>query len=250
MLEAALHSALLDVPRAAGIWVALLAVAVTAVAALLAQPGGRRPEDGEHIRDATRRRAQREADAHDQLRYADEVAIAAERAAATAQRRRRDWLKAQTEAEQAWRAFDAADTAARRLAAAAAFPAPRTPHTPAEYADRERYLHRAVTAACWRGELSVLELSDAVAHRAGWDPRRHPVAQEVILRRVVRDRAWAAHTKAAKREREAWQAADLAASAARTLREEAYTARERARSLATSEGDVVRRVGIGELVTA
>jgi hypothetical protein len=227
-LNDALHDALLDVPRAAAIWLALLAFAVVAVVGLLARPGRARPDDGARIREAARRRARLATEARDLVRYTQEVAVAAERATATADRRRRDWLKAETEAEGAWRAFDDAERAARRLSAAAAFPVPRTPHTPAEYADRERHLHRAVTAACWRGDLSVLDLSDALAHRGGWDPRRHPVEQELALHRAVRDRMLAAHRAAQARERAAWQAADLAVRAAQTLRAEAFAAAGRA----------------------
>ena len=105
--------------------------------------------------------------------------MAAERSAVTARRRRDEWLRALEEVEASWRAYEAADAAARRVEAAAVLPEPRTPRTPAEYADRERYLHRAAMAACCRKELSVLQLSDALAHRNGWDPRRHPVEQEI-----------------------------------------------------------------------
>ncbi|TNH30112.1 hypothetical protein FHG89_09375, partial [Micromonospora orduensis] len=106
---------------------------------------------------------------------------------------------------------------------------PRTPHTPAEYAARERYLHRAAMAAYWRGELTMGQLGDVFGHRRGWDPRRHPVEQEVLLARAIRDARLADHRVAAERERSAWRAAELAAESARTLAEEAYAAAARLR---------------------
>jgi hypothetical protein len=227
-LETVLYNFFVGVPLAAAIWSALLLLAVTAMVALIAFPRRRRTDDAPELPEAERRRKMLSAKAQESSRYAEEVAVAATRAAATAQRRRDEWLAAQEQAEAAWRAYDGADAAARRLARVSALPTPRTPHTPAEYADRERYLHRAAMAACCRRELSVLELSDVLAHRHGWDPRRHPVEQEVVLRRTVRDRLLAGQRSAAARERAAWQVAEVAAVAARSLREEAFTAAGRA----------------------
>jgi hypothetical protein len=83
--------------------------------------------------------------------------------------------------------------------------------------------------ACSHRQLSALDLSDALAHRNGWDPRCHPVEQEVVLRRVARDSLRQAYRVAAQREATAWQAANTASVAARGLREEAFLAAERAR---------------------
>ncbi|WP_329107814.1 hypothetical protein OG792_05135 [Micromonospora sp. NBC_01699] len=230
---------LLDVPRAAVIWSALIVVALVAMAVLIARrPGpeltdGAVPESGRKggpIRAAVAGRARLTAEAEELARYADEVAVAAGRAAETARRRREEWLAAQDDAETAWQAYESADADARRVAATTYLPVPRTPRTPAEYADRERYLHRAALSACGRRELSVLELGDALAHRNGWDPRRHPVEQEVILRRAVRDGRLAAQRRAAERERATWRTAEAAAVAARSLRDEAFAAAERARA--------------------
>lgn len=255
MIEAVLHEVLIEVPRAMAIWLALLVLALLTLAAVLAEPNRawrrrraagatesdparsdatrpgpvavtpvrRVPESDGRLRESDRR--QRLAvKARELHRYADEVAVAADRAAQTAQRRRAEWEAAQEEVETTWRVFDDADNAVRRLAAAAAFPTPRTPRTPAEYADRERYLHRAAMRACGHGELSALTLSDALAHRGGWDPRRHPVEQELVLRRVIRDGALTRHRAALDREREAWRDAELAGAAARSLRAEAASA--------------------------
>ncbi|MEV4753596.1 hypothetical protein AB0J86_00540 [Micromonospora sp. NPDC049559] len=230
-METVLYHFFVDVPRAAFIWTGLITLAVIAMAVLIALPRRERRAEEPELREEAGRQAILAARAREASRYADEVAVAADRAAETARRQREQWLAAQEEAEAAWRAYDEADAAARRLLPAAALPAPRTPRTPAEYADRERYLHRAAMSACSHRQLPVLELSDVLANRNGWDPRRHPVEQEVILRRTVRDRLWAEYRAAVQREQEAWQAAEVAATAARSLREEAFAAAARAHRL-------------------
>lgn len=229
MFETALHYFYLDVPRAAAIWLALIAFALVALGALLSRTRRWRPEDVLWIREVARRRGRLAAQARDLERYAQEVAIAADRAAGTAARHRAAWLTAQDEVESTWRVLDAAESRARRLASTAVFGSPRTPRTPAEYADRERYLHRAAMSACLRRELPVLELTEVLAHRNGWNPRLHPVAQEIVLSRIVRDRLMAAYRQAVEREAKAWHAAGVAQESARTLREEALAAAERAR---------------------
>jgi hypothetical protein len=241
-MQTVLHSFLLDVPQAAVIWLALLVPAIAALTGVLvragrmrrdpddpAPAGGSEPVTAEAHPSGEPRKApagdtKPRGVAQELRRFAEEVAVAADRAAAMARRRREQWLAAQGEVETAWQACEAADSAARRVAATMALPAPRTPRTPAEYADRERYLHRVAMAACWRRELSILQLSDALAHRDGWDPRRHPAEQEVHLWTVVRDGALAAHRAAVARERDAWQVAEAAGAAARSLRDEAYAA--------------------------
>jgi hypothetical protein len=233
IMQTILYNFFVDVPRAVAIWSALILLAVVAMTVMIAVPRRRRTvEDLEmEIPEAARRREVLTVRAKESARFAEEVTVAASRAADTARRRREEWLAAQDEVEKTWQAYDSADADARRMTRAAALPTPSTPRTPAEYADRERYLHRAAMAACCRRELPVLELSDVLAHRNGWDPRRHPVEQEVILRRAVRDRLLTAHRQAAERERAAWQAAELAATAARSLRQEAYAATARVHRL-------------------
>ncbi|MFI5486934.1 hypothetical protein [Micromonospora echinaurantiaca] len=218
------HQFLIDVPRAAAIWSSLLVLALTVLTVLVARP---EPATDEEPAPAAAEPA--EPDLADLRRYAEEVAVAATRAAQTARRRRADWLAAQAEVERAWQAYDEAETAARRFVGAAALPAPRTPRTPAEYAARERWLHHAAMAAHWRGELSARQLSDVFCHRAGWDPRRHPVQQEIVLARAVREQRRAGYRLAAERERSAWRDAELAAEAARALAAEAYAAAARLR---------------------
>ncbi|MEV1290501.1 hypothetical protein [Micromonospora sp. NPDC049679] len=211
-MQTVLSTILLDVPRAALIWLALLGVASLAVGGLVARPR-RTPRDiaGRIRRAALPVHTRLDTQARELTRYADEVTVAAERAATTARRRRGEWLAAQELAESAWQAYDAAEADVRRLAAAAALRVPRTPRTPAEYADRERYLHRAALRAYRRKELSVEQFIEVLAHGNGWDPRRHPVEQELYLRRVVRDGLLVRQRTAAERERAAWRAADIAA---------------------------------------
>jgi len=223
---------LVNVPRAVLIWSILLAFAVLAVAGLnrVGPPGPRRPGLRARVRAARIRRVRRAEAAAELVRYAEEVAVAASRAEATARRRHDEWVAAQEKAEAAWAAFEDADRAARRVAAALAFPTPRTPQTPQEYAYRERWLHDAAMAACAHNELSVMDLHDALAHRNGWDPRRHPAEQEAVLRRAVRDTLRAAERAAAAEERAAWDAAESAEVAARALRAEALAAADRARA--------------------
>lgn len=252
-MQTVLHAFLLDIPTAAGIWLALLLPAIAALTALLLR-AGRAPADAESTGTSTepsawatgptvvtatiagrpprprpaaasgRRGWRPRAEAQELSRFAAEVAVAADRSAAIARRRRDQWADAQADAERAWQAFRSADAANGRLAPTTALPPPRMPRTPGEYAERERYLRRAAMAACWRRELSILQLSDALAHRAGWDPRRHPAEQEVHLHRAVRDGAFAAYRSAAAREREAWRIAEEAGAAARSLRGEACAA--------------------------
>ncbi|GIH05784.1 hypothetical protein Rhe02_38510 [Rhizocola hellebori] len=216
--------------QAAAIWLALLAVAVIALSVMVRRPAKRErlPEE-QRVRGALLKRARLTAQYEELNRFADEVSVAAQRAAATADRRRAEWLAAQGRVQIAWEAYTACDDQARRLTAAAAIPAPRTPSTPAEYAERERFLHRAAMAACSHRQLSPLDLSDALAHRNGWDPRRHPVEQEMVLRRVARDGLLETYHAAAQQESAAWQVANTATVAARSLREEAYLAADRAR---------------------
>jgi hypothetical protein len=222
-MHIALQSFLLDVPRAAAVWLVLLAVAVVAVTAFSDPPTLRAPRVTPSQNDAWS-----DVPLEDARRYADEVAVAAGRAAATARRRYAEWEKTHDALAPAWAAFDAADRAARRVAAAAAFPIPITERTPAQYAERERYLHRAARAACRRGELSSAHLADVLAHHNGWDPRHHPIVQDGVLRRFVREHLLTEYLSATAAERSAWRAAELADAAMRSLRDEARAAAARA----------------------
>ncbi|WP_347877009.1 hypothetical protein [Micromonospora sp. KC606] len=223
-MNAVLYQFLIEVPTAAAIWSALLVLALALLTVLVARPERESPL-GDHPGPTD----DPAVEAADLRRYAEEVAAAAAHAGWTARRWRDAWLTAQEEMNRAWTAYDEAETAARRFVDAGALPTPRTPRTPAEYAARERWLHRAAVAAHWRGELPVERIRDVFAHRDGWDPRRHPVEQEVLLVRAVRDSRREAYQTAADRERAAWRDAERAAEAARALAVEAYAAAERLR---------------------
>ncbi|MGN9813085.1 hypothetical protein ACTMSW_27490 [Micromonospora sp. BQ11] len=216
-----LNEFLLDVPRATVIWSVLLVLALTVLTVLVARPERERPTDDPPAPPVE--------DLADLRRYADEVAVAAAGAAQTARRRRQAWLTAQEEVDRTWAAYDEAETAARRFVGTRALPSPRTPRTPTEYATRERWLHQTAMAAHWRGDLSARQLSDVFGRRHGWNPRRHPVEQEVVLARAVRDGKLAAYRAAAEREQAAWRNAEVAAEAARALAAEAYAAAARLR---------------------
>lgn len=221
MEQTVLYHFLTEVPEAAAIWTALLVLALGVLTVLVARPERDGPD--EPSADRAAEAATRLADLR---RYADEVAVAAAGAAQSSRRRRARWLAAQDDADRAWRAYDEAEAAARRLAGAAALAEPHTSRAPAEYAARERWLHRAAMAAHWQGDLSARQLADVLAGRNGWDPRRHPVEQEFVLARVVRDGRLAHWRAAGERERQAWRDAELAADAARALAVEAYAAAE------------------------
>jgi hypothetical protein len=114
------------------------------------------------------------------------------------------------------------------------------PETPAEFAFRERYLHRTAMAACSHRQLSALELSDALAHRNGWNPKLHPFDQDVALCRAVRENLLSGYRHAADREQKAWQDADAAAATATQLHLEAAVAAEKARLAQVSAGPARR----------
>lgn len=243
MSQTVLLNFLTAVPEAAAIWSALTVLALVLLAVLVARP--ERDGVAEAEPDPVDAEAVHRADL---ARYADEVAVAAAGAAQTARRRREQWLAAQSEADRAWTAYDEADTAARRLAGAGALPAPHTPHTPTEYAARERWLHHAAMAAHWRGDLTARQLADVLAQRNGWDPRRHPAEQEIVLARTVRDGRRGRWEVAAERERLAWRDAELAAESARTLAAEAYAAAVALRPVPASRAPAATRVPVPAIV--
>jgi hypothetical protein len=265
IMQIPVHEFLLGLREALTIWFALIGTAIVALTCMLAPDRLRRrairrrdsrttearngatdagnPKQARtrRVRPAQIRRTRLLAEAADLARYADEIAVAADRAVVTVQRRHEDWTAAQNTRDAAWRAFEAADAAARRVLLARAFRVPATPLTPSEYADRERYLHRAATEAYRRGELSVDQLIDALAHRNGWDPRRHPFEQDEILRQVAKHRLWRVYQTAAEHEQAAWHAVEVAVAARRSLEEEAFAAKQRARLAAAALSDQKQR---------
>ena len=221
-METALQSFFVSIPQAAALWlVILLAIAVAGAYVGLPRSAPVPP--------LTPAQA-------DEMRYADEVVVAVERAATTAARRRGEWAAAQEGVDAAWRAFDEADRAARQGVQAAAFPLMSRRRKPGENADRQRYLHHAAIAACRRREISMAQLDDVLAHR-GWNPRLHPVVQEGLLRNAIRAHRMSQYEDAQKLEQAAWHESELAAEAVRTLRTEAAAAIVRAAVTKESPAD-------------
>lgn len=238
-----MHSFLVSIPIAIVLW-ALMLLGVAVAVVLMARPRGAaapasaRPGAGRvpaGSASGARSRSGRSPGAFvpaprsgseaiaDDLRFADEVTVAAGHAATTAARARAAWEDAQGELDAAWTAYEEADAVARRTWSATSFPLMSRRRKLGENADRERYLHRAATAACRQRELTIAQLNDVYAHR-GWNPRLHPVAQEALLRNAIRENRFADYQAAQVRERAAWQQAEIAAEALRALRAEAAAA--------------------------
>ncbi|HEV7896541.1 MAG TPA: hypothetical protein VGP31_01675 [Planosporangium sp.] len=228
------NKSLLIMQQAVLIQLALVAFAVVVLAWLLAPDARRRlREMAQRAAEARFRRIRLAAHVADLNRYAEELRVAAGRAAVTAERRHREWVVAYQTREAAWNAYEAADAAARRAALASAFPAPAISTAAEDLSVNQRYLHQAATEAYQRGELTAKQLRDALAHRNGWDPRRHPYEQETMLRRAGQQRMQRAYQTASMMERSARQAADTSAAARRSLEDEAFDAATRARQADT-----------------
>jgi hypothetical protein len=226
------HDLILGIREAAFIWLALVGLAVTAfvVVSVTARRSSRRADARRSVR---RSRRAVLADQADELRrYADEITVVADRATVTANRRHDEWVAAQRRQEAAWRAYDAAETAARRAMAATAFPSRYIVIDPSELADREEFLHRAATAAHQRGELSDEQLADVLTHRNGWSPYLSQADQETTLCRIAAYRLHHAYRVATRVEQDAWHAAEMAVAAKRSLDAEAAVAVLRARQAA------------------
>jgi hypothetical protein len=213
----------------AGIWLVLIALAVASLIALNTEPQQNyvvwlAAALGDHLDDRREQRIRQAEQAADAARYAREMAVVAEAATVTVQRRRDQWHEAQQQQDDAWTAYQEAEeriTAARR---AAAFDPYAKAFLPMHFAPREHYLRTAATAAHRRGDISGRQLIDAVAHREGWDPTLHPADQDVVLARAGRDHLRNAYERAVAAERIAWHEAEIAVVAARTLRQEAAEA--------------------------
>ncbi|MER7278061.1 hypothetical protein ABT369_26830 [Dactylosporangium sp. NPDC000244] len=222
--------------EALAIWLALLAAVVITflIMTLISRRGSGGPSWWSRLRKAIRdpeaarekqAKLERSAKEIEELqRYCAEIAIAAERANAMAERRRGEWEAAQRTQDAAWRAFEESEGAVHRLRRANAFPV-----TEDDPENRRRDLVRMVNAAHDRGEITASDLADALMHRNGWDPQAHPFAQQLMLRKVIRDRKFNAYQEASEIERQTAKAADMAAAAKRSLDDEAFDAELRLR---------------------
>jgi hypothetical protein len=219
---------LLTDPAPAAIWAVLWLLCLPALILLTSPSGLRHPRlallqtIGAMRRRGDLRRRLRE-EAIDNLRYADEMRVAADQAMLSAQRWQERHEQADEQATAAWQAWQEADSELVRLRSAAAFANPWTAPTPAEYADRERYLHRAVRSAAARGDLPA----DALTSGA-WDARLHPFDQDVAVARAVVAHRRETCRLAAAREVTAAHDAQLAARSRDSLRGEFAAAALRA----------------------
>ncbi|MFF5233941.1 hypothetical protein [Dactylosporangium sp. NPDC000521] len=241
-MDAALQNLAHGMREALAIWAALLAAVVITFAILTllskrqeARAGRSGPSwwarlrkairDPEAARERQLALEQKSAEVRELQRYSDELAVAASRTSVMAARRREEWEAAQRTQEAAWRAYEESEKAVRRLERAQAFPL-----TEDDPATRRQHMVRMVNAAHQRGELSAAHLADALMHRNGWDPTEHPFAQQLRMRRIIRDRLFRAYQQASALEREAAAAADLAESSKRSLDDEAFSATLQVRS--------------------
>jgi hypothetical protein len=223
---------LLNEPAPAAIWATLMLLCLPALILLASPHGIRHPRlTLLHAVGAVRRRGEvrrrLRAEAVETIRYADEMRVAANQARLAAQRWQERHEQAEERAAEAWQVWQEADSELTRLRAAAAFANPWTAPTPAEYADRERYLHHAVRAAADRGDLPAAAVADALAgHR--WDARLHPFDQDVTVARAVVAHRRECYRRAAAAQVAAAHDAHLAARSRDSLHREYVTAAVRA----------------------
>ncbi|MCO8277303.1 hypothetical protein M1L60_42675 [Actinoplanes sp. TRM 88003] len=221
---------LLTQPTPMAIWALLILLTFPALLVLGSPEAMRRPRQaaqefvaalrGHHTTTAREQIAEA-------ARFADEVRVAADRAEAGAQRRQAAWERSETELNDAYAAWLDADARLRTATAAAAWGTPWSVRTCDEYAARQRYLHVEVTAAAARGDLPTAAVADALAERAGWDARLHPVDQHLVITRA--SVAWLRqrYEQAVIAERTAWHDADAARRASNSLTREALAAEAR-----------------------
>jgi hypothetical protein len=227
---------LLADPAPMAIWATLLLVTFPAVLVLGSPETMRRPRRAAREFVATLRGRgelvlRRAEEAAEAARYAEEVGVAADRAEAAAHRWQQLRDRAGDELNDAYQAWLDADARLRTATSAAAWGTPWSVRTCDEYAARERYLHREVTAAASRGELPTESVADALAGRDGWDARRHPVEQQLVLTRASVTWLRQRYELAVAAERAACRDAEAAGRAGLSLRHEASTAADHAASL-------------------
>jgi hypothetical protein len=228
---------LLTEPAPVAIWVVLMLLTLPALVVLASPHGVRNPrlaliETVTFLRKREERREQgralRRQEAAQAVRYAEEIQVAADQAGYAVQRWHGHWEAAAERVDATWQAWQDAEARWARSQSTAAFGTPFTAQNPAEYADRERFLHRAVRAAADRGELAVDEVADALNGRGGWDARLHPVEQELAIHRASRAHLQSLHRDAVAAECAAWHDAQLARRSRDSLRREASVAEARA----------------------
>jgi hypothetical protein len=220
---------LLNEPAPLAIWAVLILLTLPAILLLgsphgLHSPGRAVQDIVDLVRGRGVRRGKQIQDAVEAARYADEVQVAADRSVHSAQLWQEHWELAEEQRETAWQTWLEADGRLRAGRAAAAFGTPWTEPTPSEYAARERFLHRAVRTAVELGELPASAVADALAGRDGWDPRLHPLEQELVVRQAMVGHLLAEYKRAVRAELMVRHDARLAARTRDDLRKEAVAA--------------------------
>ena len=220
---------LLNEPAPLAIWAVLMLLTLPAVLMLgsphgLRSPGRAVQDVVDLIRGRGVRRGKQLQAAVEAARYADEMRSAADRAVHSAQLWQQHWELAEERRETAWRAWLEADARLRTSRDAAAYGTPWTPQTPAEYAARERFLHRAVRSAADRGELPAAAVADALAGGGGWNPLLHPLDQELAVRQATVEHLFAEYQRADLAEQAVRHDARLSARTRDSLRQEAVAA--------------------------
>lgn len=218
------------VPQMMAIWLLLIVLSVPALMLLGNPDAMRHPrlamlELFGTARDLRQDRERAEREAVESVRYAEEVQVAAARAHESSQRWQGLWRQAEEHVNEAWQAWQEAEQRLTRARTASVFASPEAPRTASEYADRERFLHRALLTAVDRGDLP------ASAWRSTWDPRLHPVEQELALLTATNSHRQNVYLRAAAAERAAWRDAQSAFTAQDSLRHEAATATVQAEAL-------------------
>ncbi|BBH68481.1 hypothetical protein ACTI_51660 [Actinoplanes sp. OR16] len=238
----------LDAPAAPiTIWAVLMVLSLPALLVLASPQAVRDPlraatETFGFLRRYRQEREQRQEEAVAAVRYAGEIAVAADRAGVAAQRWHECWRQADEHASLAWQRWQDAEQQLTRVRAGAAFRPAWSSRTPSEYADRESFLLRTVGAAVSRGDLPA----DALT---GFDPRLHPVEQELAVQRAIVAHRWELHLRAQEAEKAAWHDSQLATATRDSLRRETGEAAAQAaalyRHLPRRDSRVVQARGFG-----
>ncbi|MFI6070351.1 hypothetical protein ACIA5C_02035 [Actinoplanes sp. NPDC051343] len=214
---------LLTDPKPLVIWAILALMAALAFAGLAKPDALRNLHPALALTGHHDRREHRRQQAAHSVRYADELAVAGQRAAQAADRWHAHWQQTERQAATAWQAWQDAEQRLARLRTAAVFTMPAA-RTPDEYADRERFLHRTVRAAVDRGDLPSTALADVLAGQGAFNPWLHPVDQELAVHRAIAAHRYEVHRQATAAEQAAWHDARLAVSSRDSLRQEAAAA--------------------------
>ncbi|MDY7083960.1 MAG: hypothetical protein SYR96_02525 [Actinomycetota bacterium] len=230
---------LLSSPAPAAIWATLWILTLPAVLVLASPEAMRNPGEalrslGRHLRLPGCRGAHPRETALESLaatQFAEEVRVAADRAELAAERWHERWEAATDEVTEAWQAWLDADARLRVRRSAAAFGTPWSAQTPTEYAARERFLHKAVRTAAGNGWLPAAAVADALAGRAGWDARLHPLEQELVVFRAAAGHLRDRYERAVAAEVTARHDAGLARRTSDSLRQESWIAAARAADL-------------------